>query len=239
MPANFLSYTAEALSPTVLQGARGERLAGAFALMFDTLAETANEAVKARFLGSNTHPVDALPLIGQERMLPRYPVDSDASYRARLRDAWNAWTKAGTDVGIVAQLAAMGLTAYVREQNIDWDWDGDTANWSRFWVVITGHPWSRWKWGDGHTWGGGQSWGSSATVAEVRSVRALVRKWKPARSVCPYIIVVMEADDWALQQPDGSWADPANRSAAAIYWRGTAGDRALPGELGSSGMPIV
>lgn len=221
MPTNFRDYVEQALSPTVLQGNRAQRLvSGGIGLMFDLMAETVNQSVKARFFGSNTFPADAMRYLGEERMLPRYPVDTDATYKARLQGAWEAWQKAGTDQGVVSQLEAMGLTAYIREQNIDWDWDGDSDNWSRFWVIITGHPWQRWLWGDGSLWAGGQTWGSTATAAEVRSIRALVRKWKPGHVVCGHIIVVFDEATWNAEQPDGTWGDPANRSKSAIYWPG-------------------
>lgn len=219
----FQRYAYEALSPTVLQGERGQKLLpGTLGVLFDALTEGANQGVKARFPTSDTFPPDALPYVGAGKALERYPIDTDATYKARVLDAWDAWAQAGTPTAIVRQLAALGLTATIKENHTaGWNWDGSTANWSRFWVVITGHPWVGWTWGDGSIWGQPDlTWGSTATVDDVRSVRALVRKWKPAHVVCANIIVVLDAGTWAAEQPDGTWGDPANRSAAAIYWNG-------------------
>jgi hypothetical protein len=221
-PTTHQRYAADALSPTVFQGTNGQKLMpGTLGVFFDAAAEGCNQAVKARFFDSDTFPPSALSYLGAGRSMPRYPLDTDATYTARLRDAWNIWPQAGTKYGIEAQLAALGLTATVKDRSsVGWNWDNDTDNWSRFWVVITGHPWASWEWGDGTLWGDGKTWGSDATVDEVKSVRALVRKWKPAQVVCTNIIVVMDAITWAAEQPDGTWGNPAKRSSAAIYWRG-------------------
>jgi hypothetical protein len=222
-PTTHQRYAADALSPTVFRGTSGEKLlAGTIGVFFDAAAEGCNQAVKARFFGSDTFPPSALPYLGAGRSMPRYALDTDDTYIARLRDAWNIWPQAGTAIGIERQLAALGLTATVKDRTTTptWNWDSDTENWSRFWVVITGHPWSPWTWGDGTLFGDGHTWGSDATVDEVRSVRALVRKWKPAQVVCDHIIVVMDEPTWDAQQPDGSWNNPAMRNPAAIYWKG-------------------
>jgi hypothetical protein len=220
-PTTFQRYAADALSPTVFQGDSGQRvLPGTLGVFFDAAAEGCNQAIKARFFGSDTFPPSALPYLGDGRSMPRYPIDTDETYTARLRDAWETWKNAGTTTCIENQLAALGLTAEVKDRTTPgWNWDADVDNWSRFYVVITGHPWSRWLWGDGTLWGQ-RTWGSTATLDEVRSVRALVRKWKPAHVICEYIIVVLDGVTWAAEQPDGTWDNPANRSRAAIYWRG-------------------
>ena len=221
-PTTFQRYAADALSPTVFQGDNGQKLMpGTLGVFFDAAAEGCNQAIKARFFGSDTFPPSALPYLGDGRAMPRYPIDTDASYLARRRDAWNIWKQAGTKIGIDRQFAALGLTASVKDRSTPgWNWDGDTDNWSRFWVVITAHPWTTWTWGSGVLYGDGHTWGSTATLEDVRSVRALVRKWKPAHTVCDHIIVVMDAVTWAAEQPDGTWYNPANRSGAAIYWKG-------------------
>jgi len=193
-PTTFQRYAADALSPTVFQGDVGQKLMpGTLGVFFDAAAEGCNQAVKAWSFGSDTFPPSALPYLGNGRSMPRYPIDT-----------------------------ALGLTAEVKDRTTSgWTWDGAMdSNWSRFWVVITGHPWVAWEWGDGTLWGEGKTWGSTATIAEVRSVRALVRKWKPAHTVCDRIIVVLDAVTWASEQPDGTWDDPANRSKAAVYWKG-------------------
>src|SRR5690606_37201251 len=147
-------------------------------MMFDLLAEGAQAAVLASKFGSEYFAPDALDYIGVERNLPRFPGETDTNYEARLRDAWNLWRQAGTNGGIIAMFDALGIAAEIKT-NADWDWDGDTDNWSRFWVVLTDHSWvSDGEWGDPGTWGDGGTWGSNATPDEVRAVRNIVRLFK-------------------------------------------------------------
>lgn len=206
----------EGLSPAVFKGYFGSRLVGGMiGLMGDLAAEAAREAALMRFFDAVTFPEDALAPHGDERLMPRYPTESADTYKSRLRDAWNAWNRAGTDQAIITQLAGLGLTAEIYA-NHEWNWDSDTDNWSRFWVVVTSHPWSRWHWSDGTSYGGGATWGSTATPAEIYALRRLVRTWKVGHVVCSHIILVMDPATWS-PTPDGTWGDPANRNAGAIY----------------------
>lgn len=204
--------------PTWLRGPWSEKLVSAVALPFDMLAELSRFAGASSYFSEPEFAPDALTYLGRERLMPRYPGESAAAYKARLWAAWDAWKQAGTTQGLTSQLAAWGVTAEIKEM-WDWDWDGDTDNWSRFWVVITGHPWAGTNWGE-FEYGDGTTYGSSASADDIASVRSLVRKWKPAHMVCENIIVVINPALWAVEQPDGTWDEPANRSDAAVYWEG-------------------
>jgi hypothetical protein len=118
---------------------------------------------------------------------------------------------------IVPELSYLGFDAEIKEvHTAGWDWDGDTDNWSRFWVVITQDDWDPIYWGTGGAaWGDGV-WGCDATQAEAGTLIRLIRKWKAGHMV-PITVVVMDAETWDEEQPDGTWSDPANRSASAIY----------------------
>ena len=175
---------AEQLSPTVLRGEVpgldfGARLRDSWiGLPLDILSEWANQGVKARFFDSNTFPADALPLLGAERLIERYPADTDETYKARLKDAWNIWQEAGTQAGIRRQLEAFGLRDIEFRSNTDWNWDNQPDNWSRFWVILnkSGHSFEKGRiWGDGSVWGGGWTWGSTATFEEVSTIRRIIR----------------------------------------------------------------
>lgn len=208
---------ARELMPTWLRGTWGGAFVDTIGLVFDAIQEANYEAGAANLLDAPTFPADALPLVGSERNIERYPSETDAQYKARVRGAWTAWPQAGTKGGILSQLSAGAFTAAIMEA-WDWNWDGPFAtnpNWSRFWTVITNHGWSRTHWGDGRTWGTG-TWGSTASQAEASTLLRIIRKWKAAHTV-PITIVVMEPSTWASEQPDGTWADPANRSTAALY----------------------
>lgn len=205
---------ARTLSISALLGEWGGKISQTFALMFDAEASTTVEAGACNQLNAPTFPIDALPLKGSDRNIERYPGESDASYMARVAGAWVAWPQAGTHNGLLGQLTAAGFTATIKEMR-DWNWDGNTANWSRFWVVITGTGWARTHWGDGRKWGEGV-WGCNAPLDQVHVLRRIVRKWKPGHMVA-IIVVVLDDVAWAAGQPDGTWGNPANRNHAALY----------------------
>ena len=205
------------LVPTWLRGEWGGKLVELFGFTFDSIQEANYEAGAAGFLDAPTFPADALALVGSERNIERYPSETDATYKARVAGAWVAWPQAGTRGGLLSQLTAGAFTATIYEM-WDWNWDGPSSsnpNWSRFWVVISNHGWTRTTWGDGRTWGAG-TWGSTASQAEAQTLLRIVRKWKPAHMVA-ITIVVMDDSAWALINPLGTWGNPANRSTAALY----------------------
>jgi len=208
------------LSPTVLLDEWGEKFAHALlGLQADKVAQLYALAVASRNLDFAGLPDDAVELIGQNKALPRVPFETLDNYKTRLSYAWETWQQAGTPVGLLNELARIGLTASIVE-SWEWDWDGDTLNWSRFWVVITGHPWGAPpKYGDGTAYGSGATYGSSAKSEDVRSVRNLVRLLKPGKAVCSHIIVVLDPTQWS-GAPTGNWQYPENRDQGAAYWSG-------------------
>ena len=199
-------------SPPWMRGTWGEKLLNIIGGVFDEAYGAVYQAGAAGSVDAPTFPNDALGLVGSERNIERYPSETDAQFKVRVKGAWESWAQAGT-MRLVAELAAAGFTAVIKE-NWQWDWDGDSANWSRFWVVITGHDWELTQWGEG-VWGEGV-WGCDATIAEAQTLIRLVRKWKPAHAVA-IIVVVFDLDAWDSDQPDGTWGDPANRNTAALY----------------------
>lgn len=240
----FRSYRswAKQLSPASLVFEWGPRLVETIGLTIDMLAEWAVNAGDASMLESPDFAPDALGLIGAQRRLPRYAPETDAGYKARVRAAWESWPQAGTRPGLIAQLAAAGMTAKVKEmyhpnrvgtQDAEeyWDWDGDEDNWSRIWVVIEDHPWPPWLLGEepigsGVTLGAaplgdGATLGSIATEADIEMVRSIVRAWKPGHVVCTFIILVLDMETW-LDDPDpaGTWGEPGNRNPNVAYVAG-------------------
>lgn len=225
------------LVPPWLKGLVGALYIEGVGFIEDTVAETYNQAGKAHLLLANTFHESTLKFVGTERLMPRVTAESDESYLQRLQDAWNIWPKAGQATGEVEQITIAGLTAHIFMQGQPgqkpgddtgdiWNWDDDLLNWSRFWVVVTGHPWvSEGEWGDPGDYGDGGTWGTTATPEEVTGLRAIVRRWKTAESVFPHIIVVVDQAAWdALGAPAVTTGDRydifENRSDAARYWNG-------------------
>jgi len=192
--ATFRSYTAKLLAG--VQWARsfyGERFTEGFIALFaDTLAEASNQAVKARFEGASTYPLDALPQSGANKELERYDGDTDATYKQRLLAAFSIWQQAGTPQAVEAALDAFGYPAAVVWEDAEWvrppqPW------WSQFVVVfpVGTHPVipTTQVYGDGSVYGDGQLYGiSGITATEVDGIRRLVRKWKRSASICRWLI---------------------------------------------------
>lgn len=213
---NWRAYAKRFLPGTAL-GYWGERLTGMLALFADDTATGLSEARKAPWLAEATSPDDVLTHVGNERLMEKYPGETDATYRARLLAAWDTWSKAGNESVIIAQLTAFGLSGITIKTNADWNWDNQPNNWSRFWVVITGHPWT-WSgtWGDGGDWGDGRLWGITATEAQLEAVRSIINKFRPAHVINPWIIFVIDGAQWT-GTPNGKWDDWRERDAGAVY----------------------
>jgi hypothetical protein len=109
LAVSYRDYQAS-LAPPWLAGTIGKAwLSESGQLKDDELARL-KEAVKARMPLSAT--VDALPYIGEERAgLERKTGESDAAYGARLVLAWSAWLEAGSVIGLLDALAAIGYTS--------------------------------------------------------------------------------------------------------------------------------
>src|SRR5690348_6886634 len=72
-----------------------------------TLAVTGNQAIESWIVAARMHllddpqsPDDVLPVIAQDRKLPRYPLETDDQHRQRLIDAWDIYELAGTEAVI-------------------------------------------------------------------------------------------------------------------------------------------
>jgi len=204
-------------TPPWLRGTWGEQLVNALGGIFDEARDMIYQAGAAGSVDAPTFPNDALGVLGNERNIERYPAENDSQYKARVKGAWESWSQAGT-MRLVAEIAYLGPTAVIKENfTSGWNWDGDSNNWSSFWPVITNHGWSFTTWGQsGLKWGNQRVWGCDATPNDAATLLRLIRKWKPAHAF-PITVVVMNTGSWNSNQPDGTWGNPANRSAAALY----------------------
>jgi hypothetical protein len=125
----------------------------------------------------------------------------------------------------------------------NWNWDGKygPSIFSRFWTIIYcsgGKPFDVGpRWGDpGFKYDPTKTWGTTATPAQVKSIRAIVQQWKAAHSWCQNIIIAFDpasfdpAGPQGAPLPDGTWGSYSNASvpsgrarlSTARYWKGTA-----------------
>src|SRR6267142_201537 len=104
----------QSLVPTTMQRPVGQAFQGEIGDVEDAAMDRAKQSVKARF--PLLAPPDALTAIGRERMIPQAPGESNASYAARLQDAWNTWPWAGTPFGVLRALYSSGYRNVVLAQ---------------------------------------------------------------------------------------------------------------------------
>lgn len=230
-------------------------------LPIDGIAQAAKDAAHQGLVTDCTD--DALPSHGRDRLLVRGPDEPRSSYVARLLGWLEAWRSAGAGASMLDQIAAYltphavrmriitnnGLwytretdgTLTIEQHTGAFDWDGSTAAWARFWLVIY-PPSTLWQpgptWGDSTLWGGawgspGYTWGSTATPNQVQTIRALVKQWKPGFAKCMNIIIAFDPASFSPTSGDlpagqyGPWADDdgtgtwvPTRLASARYWDG-------------------
>lgn len=98
-------------------------------IVADTHQEAATLACRMHLLDDPQSPDDILPLIGEDRRLGRYYLETADQHRARLIDAWNIYAKGASEVSINEQLRAAGFGPTNRspawgEDGIIWGTDG-------------------------------------------------------------------------------------------------------------------
>jgi hypothetical protein len=248
------------LLPSQFRTGEGELVDLSLMTMLSLAIERVRLGWLARF---PTHaPSDALPLMSRDRKIVRGFSESETTFRARLIAAPTDHRTRGNPWALMKQIRAyLGTDLMVRtvDNRGNWytieadgtqstpeldagnfDWDGDAAKWSRFWVIL--YPpstlWTRLQWGDVPLpWGNASyTWGSTATPEQVRSIRNIVKDWKPAGTRCVNVIIAFDAasfdptDPPGAPLPDGTWdlhGDRAtgtrgrSRLSTALYWKGT------------------
>lgn len=223
--ANWRETVAQ-LVPTWLRAGWGERLSGYIGLVSDVASEGMALALRAAWLREATSPADVLPLVGRDSGMPRYPVDTDPTYRLRLAGSgapvdgiipggrWDAWRFAGTEAGILGQLSAMGYPNAAIVTDHDGTYNG-IPSWSRFFVVlpIGSHSWapSTHQWGDATLdWGDTDVlWGVEAPAGEIPAMRGMIAKFKAAYEVCDSIIAISSGTIWGSPFTAHEWGEPS------------------------------
>jgi hypothetical protein len=141
---------------------------------------------------------DALDEIGRTLDLERYFDETDATYRERLEGAFDAWAWAGTAKGIEDQLVALmhGLDAAAADATVWEDWEGVFSPWtggwySRFLVTLRWSPWSTLVLDGDTSILDACTLGSTATEAEILTVKRVILKWKDAHSLPVRVVVIL------------------------------------------------
>jgi hypothetical protein len=98
MPS-FADYQSDVLAPGWLREGSGGKYLRGFGERKDAHAADLKLAIKARM--PSIAPADALALLADERGIARGQTESEASFRGRVRAAWDVWRWAGTPYGML------------------------------------------------------------------------------------------------------------------------------------------
>ncbi len=162
-------------------------------------------------------PDDVLPLLAQERGLPRYIHETAADHRERIHNAWDLYSRAGTEAVILEQIEAAGYPGARIYTAANWPTRNPDGGWSQFWVYfpIGSHQiTSPGPLVGSFTVGDGTYVGPiGITSAEIKELRAIIRKWKPSRWVCPEMI--FQISGWAVG--DGSIVGESGLEIGGTY----------------------
>lgn len=213
------------LSTTQLLQPVGSAIEAALGLMKDYFADRVRASIKTKF-PSLASP-EALANIGYERGLPQGPLESDASFAARLLDAWNAWVYAGTAFGLLRVFYLTGYTNVVLAQvtggmqytlgasgttllsSTHGSWTtGFGSFWSMFDVIFASPLPTSW-----------QSGGiPSSSSAEANFIRTIISAWKPAHATCGRIIIETAGKLWGYPATQQWGAATGNWGGTTTVW---------------------
>lgn len=204
--------------------------------------------------------VSAFPVLAKDRSMRIYPAEPEASKRLRLAQWKQLHRQRGTHQGemrhsqpyflpdtpimrIVHQdgagasatwhtLGADGTYTIHRATPSNWNYDGQTAKWSRYWV-ITYAPSAILdvaRWDDGGTYDGGEVYDGLLTSA-AQDLVSMILEWKSAHSrMAAYILAtdpasfnpaataVTDPTGWT-SLPIGNWGSPLSPPPVAVNTR--------------------
>ncbi len=189
-----------ALSPSWLLGELSEKFTGlVLGYTHDALADFAGFALRVSWVREDSVPVDALPHLGRNFGLQRYPAESPPQFIERMSGAWALWQFAGHESTIESQIETLGFVGVEvwtpSEASI-----APVGYWSHFVVYFpigshgvssAGKPWGGFNWGDGTKWGP-----IGITAEELESIRAIIRQWKPADWICRAVVFQITGVAW-------------------------------------------
>lgn len=176
-------------APVWLRGFWGARLVGGvFGVIFDSLRDAAVTAIKSPLI-SEEIPDDAVIEIGKSSNLERYATESFAAYKQRISERWTLWERGGNHYAILRQLALFGFSSVslVTPINFAMEPIGYSSHFA-IRVPVGGHTFTQApELGDvGVDLGDpGLKLGiGNISSEEVRGLRALVNKMRPADVIC-------------------------------------------------------
>ena len=175
-------------SPDWLRGYWGQRFVGVtLGLVGDLVSHVSTIAIRFGWVRDSACEGTALAYHGLDRAMPRYQVETDAEYQARLANAWTRWQYAGTISGLVAELTAAGYPTATVTTAATFD-PGD-PDWSRYQVYIGAADHSvtsgsGWVWDGAMIWDTGWRWDVADPDGDVATVCDIIDTLNPVRWRC-------------------------------------------------------
>ena len=191
-----------ALQPSPLAKPLFLAFVGAFGKELDTHRERLRQAAQVNVIGKA--PADALDTLGEERLLLRYPSESDTVYRARLKQAFTIWSKSGTKNGILAALDGAFPLSGTSWSTLEYAEDAahffSTGFWAQFEVIGDVDPiLLSWEFGSGEVFGDPElTYGSTATPDQIKLLIKTVLDNKPQYSFAVRISLLLAAGETAV-----------------------------------------
>jgi hypothetical protein len=181
-----------AIQPPYLQRPRFLAFIGAFGKQLDSDEARLEAGARAGII--EAAPNDALALLGRDRLLRQYPLETLAQFRERLKATFPFWRKSGTQSSLVEILtvAFPGPTWTILEYFEDPATFATSGFWAQFLAVADpcapigkGYKYGAFPGpGDGKLYGDPDfTYGSDLTSVEVELLRGVVRDYKPAYAV--------------------------------------------------------
>jgi len=219
--------------PPLMRTSKTEAFVGSTADILDTTEHRADQAVKQRWPDYALSA--ALDAIGFERSLPRYNVDTQTGYVARLKRAFSLWQTAGTPLALLRAIAVMGypnvhlLTARGQDHFLDGSGNLATAlgpaqsliqpGWNHFIVIFQAPLITAWQ----TTIPGSRS-------DEANRIRRVIRRWKWGNAAFDGVMINGGGAVWGFPFTQ-KWGD------AGLKWGGSwvtwpAADGITWGQLG-------
>ena len=241
MGASFEQYQPSIL-PAWLQNQAGLDYAGTLGQLKDEISNAARTAAVCGM--PEVAPVSALAAIGFERQLPRGISETDQQYAARLRQAFTAWKRAGSALGILLQLELLYPTipiVIVQQAHRAYSLNPDTSLDPFDRLIVTSLPsgfrfddngglpleegfWSRF----GVIFPGPlpPTWSSivspptsisSPSLDEVNNIINITLKWKPAKATLMWVKAITPGGLMWGYPPTTIWG------SGTISWGGSGG----------------
>lgn len=213
---NFTDYIDGRILPRWMLGELGHGFVGVtIEIVADACSDALTAALRAPWLADDMSPDDALPRIGREQRMPRYPSETPTQYRARLLQVFDLYSAGGDEDTILGQLGLAGMPGARIYDSFNADFSPPDY-WSKFLIYfpIGTHPvtapapkWATFNWGDGTSYG---PVGLSRELAG--TIRGIVRKWKSVRWICRYVVFQISGWNYGTGK---RWGEPGLKWGAS------------------------